>query len=34
MPNEPLFADTVSALKEFFPDSWQRLIALAYGRLV
>ena len=31
---EPLFADTVSSLKEFFPDSWQRLIALAYGRLV
>jgi hypothetical protein len=31
---EHLFTDTVSALKEFFPDSWQRLVALAYGRLV
>ena len=31
---ESLFSDTVSALKEFFPAHWQRLIALAYGRLV
>jgi len=31
---EHLFTDTVSALKKFFPDSWQRLVALAYGRLV
>jgi len=31
---EHLFTDTVSALKEFFPESWQRLVALAYGRLV
>ena len=31
---EHLFTDTVSALKEFFPDCWQRLVALAYGRLV
>ena len=29
-----LFIDTISALKHFFPDSWQRLVALAYGRLV
>jgi hypothetical protein len=31
---EHLFTETVSALKEFFPDSWQQIIALAYGRLV
>jgi hypothetical protein len=31
---EHLFTDTVSALRKFFPDSWQRLVALAYGRLV
>jgi hypothetical protein len=31
---DSLFTDTISALKEFFPDSWQRLLALAYGRLV
>jgi len=31
---EHLFTDTVSALKKFYPDSWQRLVALAYGRLV
>jgi hypothetical protein len=31
---EHLFTDTVSALKKFFPESWQRLVALAYGRLV
>jgi len=29
-----LFGDTVSALKKYFPDSWERLIGLAYGRLV
>ena len=29
-----LFGDTVSALKQHFPDSWQRIICLAYGRLV
>jgi hypothetical protein len=27
-----LFADIIHALKKFFPDSWQRLIVLAYGR--
>jgi len=31
---EHLFTNTVSALKEYFPDCWQRLVALAYGRLV
>jgi len=31
---EHLFTETVSALKKFFPDCWQRLVALAYGRLV
>ena len=31
---EHLFTDTISAVKEFFPDCWQRLVALAYGRLV
>jgi hypothetical protein len=31
---EHLFADTLSALKKFFPDSWQQLVALAYGRLI
>jgi transposase len=31
---EHLFPDTISALKEFFPDCWQRLVALAYGRLI
>ena len=29
-----LFDDTVNALKEHFPDSWQQLLCLAYGRLV
>jgi hypothetical protein len=29
-----LFGEITNALKEFFPDSWQRLIVLAYGRLV
>lgn len=29
-----LFGDTVSALKKYFPDSWERLVSLAYGRLV
>jgi hypothetical protein len=31
---EHLFSDTISALKEFFPNSWQQIIALAYGRLI
>ena len=31
---EYLFADTLSALKIFFPDCWQQLVVLAYGRLV
>ena len=31
---ESLFSDTVSALKEFFPAHWRRLVVLAYGRLV
>lgn len=31
---EHLFVATVSILKKIFPDSWQILIALAYGRLV
>ncbi|MDR0304304.1 MAG: transposase [Chitinispirillales bacterium] len=29
-----LFGDTVNALKKYFPDSWQRIVCLAYGRLV
>jgi len=29
-----LFADIIHALQKFFPASWQRLIVLAYGRLV
>jgi len=29
-----LFAELISALQAFFPDSWKRLIILAYGRLV
>ena len=29
-----LFGDTINALKQFFPDSWQGLLCLAYGRLV
>jgi len=29
-----LFTDVISALKKFFPACWQRLIILAYGRLV
>ena len=29
-----LFADMLLALQEFFPESWQRFIVLAYGRLV
>jgi len=29
-----LFGSSVSALKKIFPDSWQLLVALAYGRLV
>jgi transposase len=31
---EALFSDTLSALKQHFPDEWQRLVTLAYGRLV
>jgi len=31
---EHLFTETVLALKKVFPDCWQLLIALAYGRLV
>lgn len=31
---DAVFGDTVDALKKYFPDSWQRLICLAYGRLV
>jgi hypothetical protein len=31
---DTLFSDTIAALKEFFPDCWQRVVALAYGRLV
>ena len=31
---ESVFADSMSALKRFFPDEWQRIAALAYGRLV
>jgi hypothetical protein len=31
---EHLFVVTVSVMKKIFPDSWQTLIALAYGRLV
>jgi hypothetical protein len=31
---EHLFTDTVSALKKFFPDRWQQLVSLAYGRLI
>ena len=29
-----LFSDTLNALKQHFPDSWQRLLCLAYARLV
>jgi len=29
-----LFSDTVNALKEYFPSSWQRILCVAYGRLV
>jgi hypothetical protein len=29
-----LLGDTVSALKKYFPGSWERLVCLAYGRLV
>jgi hypothetical protein len=31
---DTLFEDTIHALKHSFPDSWQRLLCLAYGRLV
>ena len=29
-----LFGDTINALKQHFPDSWQRILCLAYGRLI
>jgi hypothetical protein len=29
-----LFGDTIKALRKHFPDSWERLLCLAYGRLV
>jgi len=31
---EHLFTETISALQKFYPDCWQRIVALAYGRLV
>ena len=31
---DKLFGDTINALKQHFPDSWQRIICLAYGRLI
>jgi transposase len=31
---ESLFSDTVDTLKKYFPDSWQTIICLVYGRLV
>jgi hypothetical protein len=31
---ESLFCDTVEMLKKHFPDSWQTIICLAFGRLV
>jgi hypothetical protein len=31
---EHLFTEVVSVLKTLFPDCWQRLVILAYGRLV
>ena len=31
---EHLFTDIVSSLQQYFPDCWQRLVMLAYGRLV
>jgi len=31
---DALFGETVTALKRHFPEEWQRLISLAYGRLV
>jgi hypothetical protein len=31
---ETVFAETTSKLKTFFPNDWQRLVCLAYGRLV
>lgn len=31
---EHLFTEIVSSLKKFFPNCWQQLIILAYGRLV
>ena len=29
-----LFSDTVNALKQYFPNSWQLLLCLVYGRLI
>jgi transposase len=31
---ERLFPEVISALQKYFPDCWQRLLILAYGRLV
>jgi hypothetical protein len=31
---ESLFTEMLSALQEYFPDIWQAIICLAYGRLV
>ena len=31
---DALFDDTVGALRQHFPDLWQRVLCLAYGRLV
>ena len=31
---DTVFSSTVNALMRHFPDSWQRLVCLAYGRLV
>lgn len=31
---DTLFGDTLHALKQYFPDEWQRLVSLVYGRLV
>ena len=31
---EKLFAETLQPLKEHFPDAWQQLVCLAYGRLL
>ena len=31
---DALFGETVTALKRFFPEEWQRLVGLTYGRLL